>query len=106
MENKEIKFYDIIKYIIIIFIFAWSNSSAKAQSCKPQSCLERGMDYHILKTQYNSNFQMVKMLENQKSSLTVMKPNESIQRSRIQAVIGAKEQENFRLQRKMDYLTK
>jgi tetratricopeptide (TPR) repeat protein len=35
-----------------------------------------------------------------------LKPNESIQRSRIQAVIGAKQQENFRLQRKMDYLTK
>jgi hypothetical protein len=62
--------------------------------------------YHILKTQHNSNFQMVKMLENQKSYLNVMKPNESIQRSRIQAVIGAKQQENFRLQRKMDYLTK
>ena len=101
MENKEIKFYDIIKYIIIIFIAIWSNSSSKGQSC-----LEKGMDYHILKIQHNSNFQMVKMLENQKSSLTVMKPNESIQRSRIQAVIGAKQQENFRLQRKMDYLTK
>ena len=90
-----------IKYIIIIFIAIWSISSSKAQSC-----LEKGMDYHILKTQHNSNFQMVKMLENQRSSLTVMKPNESIQRSRIQAVIGAKQQENFRLQRKMDYLTK
>jgi hypothetical protein len=64
------------------------------------------MDYHILNTQKNSNFQMIKMLENQKQSLSVMKPNESIQRSRIQAVIGAKQQENFRLQRKMDYLNK
>jgi hypothetical protein len=101
MENKEIKLYDIIKYAIIILVALWS-----VQKSNAQSCLEKGMDYHILKTQYNSNFQMVKMLENQKSSLSVMKPSESIQRSRIQAVIGAKEQENFRLQRKMDYLTK
>lgn len=100
MENK-IKTYDIIKYIIIIFIAIWSVSS-----CKSQTCLEKGMEYHILKAEKNSNFQLIKMLENQKESLTIMKPNESIQRSRIQAVIGAKEQENFRLQRKMDYLTK
>lgn len=101
MENKKIHSYDIIKYIIIIFIAIWSISPVKSQSC-----LEKGMDYHILKSQKNSNFQMIKMLENQKQSLSVMKANESIQRSRIQAVIGAKEQENFRLQRKMDYLTK
>jgi hypothetical protein len=101
MENKEIKLYDIIKYAIIILVALWS-----VQKSNAQSCLEKCMDYHILKSQYNSNFQMVKMLENQKSTLSIMKPSESIQRSRIQAVIGAKEQENFRLQRKMDYLTK
>ena len=100
MENKEIQIYDIIKYIVYIFVAIWTISSANAQ----QSCLERGMDYHIAKSQKNSNFQMIKMLENQKQSLSVMKPNESIQRSRIQAVIGAKEQENFRLQRKMEHL--
>jgi hypothetical protein len=101
MENKEIKLYDIIKYAIIILVALWS-----VQKSNAQSCLEKGIDYHILKSQYNSNFQIVKMLENQKSTLSIMKPSESIQRSRIQAVIGAKEQENFRLQRKMDYLTK
>lgn len=100
MENK-IKIYEVIKYIIIIFIAIWSITPAKSQTC-----LENGMDYHILKSQKNSNFQLIKMLENEKQSLTVMKPSESIKRSRIQAVIGAKEQENFRLQRKMDYLTK
>lgn len=102
MENKEIQIYDIIKYIIYVFVAVWAISSANAQ----QSCLERGMDYHIAKSQKNSNFQMIKMLENQKQLLSIMKPNESIQRSRIQAVIGAKEQENFRLQRKMEYLSK
>jgi hypothetical protein len=102
MENKDIQIYDIVKYIIYVFIAIWTISSANAQ----QSCVERSMDYHILNTQKNSNFQMIKMLENQKQSLSVMKPNESIQRSRIQAVIGAKQQENFRLQRKMDYLNK
>lgn len=102
MENKDIQIYDIVKYIIYVFIAIWTISSANAQ----QSCVERSMDYHILKTQKNSNFQMIKMLENQKQSLSIMKSNESIHRSRIQAVIGAKQQENFRLQRKMDYLTK
>lgn len=100
MENK-MKTYEVIKYIILIFIAIWSITPAKSQTC-----LEKGMEYHILKSQKNSNFQLIKMLENEKQSLTVMKSNESIKRSRIQAVIGAKEQENFRLQRKMDYLTK
>jgi len=100
MEN-DIKIYEIIKYIIIIFVAIWSISPAKSQTC-----LEKGMEYHILNSQKNSNFQLIKMLENEKQSLTVMKPNESIKRSRIQAVIGAKEQENFRLQRKIDYLIK
>lgn len=101
MENKSMKLYNIIKYVIIVFVAIWSISK-----CKAQSCLEKGMEYHILNSQKNSNFQMIKMLENQKQNLSVMKSNESIQRSRIQAVIGAKEQENFRLQRKIDYLTK
>ena len=100
MEN-DIKIYEIIKYIIIIFVAIWSISPAKSQTC-----LEKGMEYHILNSQKNSNFQLIKMLENEKQSLTVMKPNESIKRSRIHAVIGAKEQENFRLQRKIDYLIK
>lgn len=100
MENN-IKTYEIVKYIILIFIAIWSITPAKSQTC-----LEKEMDYHILKSQKNSNLQLIKMLENEKQSLTVMKPNESIKRSRIQAVIGAKEQENFRLQRKMDYLSK
>ena len=101
MEN-QIKLYQIIKYIVILFIAIWSITPAKGED----NCLERGMEYHILKSQKNSNFQMIKMLENEKQSLTILKPNESIKRSRIQAVIGAKEQENFRLQRKMDYLTR
>ena len=102
MENNEVHLYDIFKYIIYICIAIWSISHGNAQ----QSCLERGVDYHILTAQKNANYQMIKMLENQKQTLSVMKPNESIQRSRIQAVIGAKEQENFRLQRKKDYLTR
>lgn len=102
MENNEIHLSDIFKYIIYIYIAIWSISNSNAQ----QSCLEKGMDYNILSSQKNSNFQMIKMLENQKQTLSIMKPNESIQRSRIQAVISAKEHENFRLQRKMDYLTR
>lgn len=102
MENKEIQIYDIFKYIIYILVAIWSISSVNAQ----QTCLERGIDYHILKAQKNANFQTIKMLENQKNSLSIMKSNESIQRSRIQAVINAKEHENFRIQRKIEYMTK
>jgi hypothetical protein len=47
-----------------------------------------------------SNRQMIKMLENEKSKSSVMDPRGSVTRSRIQGVIGAKEEENFRLGQK------
>lgn len=101
MENEKIEIYDIFKYIIYILIAIWSISQSNAQ----QLSLEKEMEYNLLNAQKNSNFQMIKMLQNQKQSLSVMNANESIQRSRIQALIGAKENENFRIQRRMKYIT-
>jgi len=63
-------------------------------------CTTRGAEYHIAKSQMESNRQMIKMLEYEKSKYSVMDPRGSVTRSRIQGVIGAKEEENFRLGQK------
>lgn len=63
-------------------------------------CTTRGAEYHIAKSQMESNRQMIKMLEYEKSKYNVMDPRGSVTRSRIQGVIGAKEEENFRLGQK------
>ena len=63
-------------------------------------CVTRGAEYHIVKSQIESNRQMIKMLENEKAKHSVMDSRGSITRSRIQGVIGAKEDENFRLGQK------
>ena len=63
-------------------------------------CVTRGAEYHIVKSQIESNRQMIKMLENEKAKHSVMDSRGSVTRSRIQGVIGAKEDENFRLGQK------
>jgi len=63
-------------------------------------CVTRGVEYHIAKSQIESNRQMIKMLENEKKKHSVLNAQGSITRSRIQGVIGAKQDENFRLGQK------
>ena len=63
-------------------------------------CVTRGVEYHIAKSQIESNRQMIRMLENEKATHSVMNSRGSIARSRIQGVIGAKQDENFRLGQK------
>lgn len=98
MENLNIK--NIIKFIIIVItaFFVYFGSSADAQQ---QDCLTRGINYHVSKSQVDSNLKQIKLLEYQKKNLSIFNKKECIERSRIQAVISAKENENFRLQRKM-----
>jgi len=64
-------------------------------------CVTRGVEYHIAKSQIESNRQMIKMLENEKKKHSVLNAQGFITRSRIQGVIGAKEEENFRLGHKI-----
>lgn len=98
MENLKVK--DIIKYsiILIIVFLVYFGSSVNAQQ---NDCLTRGINYHVSKAQVDSNIKHIKLLEYQKKNLSIFNKKECIERSRIQAVIGAKENENFRLQRKM-----
>lgn len=63
-------------------------------------CLTRGVEYHIAKSQIESNRKMIRMLENEKRKHSVLNPQGSVTRSRIQGVIGAKQEENFRLSQK------
>ena len=58
------------------------------------------MEYRIAKSQIESNRQMIKMLENEKKKHSVLNAQGSVTRSRIQGVIGAKQEENFRLGQK------
>lgn len=78
---------------------------ARAQTTYQRyDCLTRGVEYHIAKSQIESNRQMIKMLENDKRNHSVLNPQSSITRSRIQGVIGAKQEENFRLGHKVFFL--
>lgn len=99
MENNEVSICDIFKYIIYIFIAIWSISNSHSQSYYTS-------EYYTLSAQRDANKQIIKILENEKQTLSIMKTEESIKRSRIQAVISAKQNENFRLQRKIDYFVK
>jgi len=94
----------------VAFMFLWSLCLLAQIMIAPVSfgqttyqkydCTTRGAEYHIAKSQMESNRQMIKMLENEKSKYSVMDPRGSVTRSRIQGVIGAKEEENFRLGQK------
>jgi NADH:ubiquinone oxidoreductase subunit D len=76
-------------------------SAARAQTTYQRyDCLTRGVEYHIAKSQIESNRQMIEMLENEKKKHSVLNAQGSITRSRIQGVIGAKQEENFRLGQK------
>ena len=63
-------------------------------------CVTRGAEYHIVKSQIESNKQEIRMLEEQKRKYSVMNSEGSRERSRIQSIISAKQNENFRLQQK------
>jgi hypothetical protein len=63
-------------------------------------CVTRGAEYHAVKSQIESNKQEIRLLEEQKKKYSVMNSEGSHERSRIQALISAKQNENFRLQQK------
>jgi len=63
-------------------------------------CVTRVLEYHIAKSQIESNRQMIKMLEDEKKKHSVLNAKGSVTRSRIQGLIGAKQEENFRLGQK------
>jgi hypothetical protein len=91
-----------IKYISLAVVgFLIATAKAKAQQTYHNyDGTTRGVEYHIARSQIDSNNQMVKYLNNQKEKLSILDSNGSITRSRIQGVISSKENENFRLNQK------
>ena len=76
-------------------IYSCSHAQTSYQNYDP---LTRGVEYHVSTSQIKSNQKQVEMLKSTKDSYSVM--NNSKARSQIQAVISAKEDENFRLRQK------
>lgn len=96
MEN-----FKFIKYTILILIFIWIISSSHAQvTYQKYDNVTRGAEYHIMKSQIQSNKKMIQMYNNEKNNYSVLSQEGSISRSRIQAAVSAKESENFRLNQK------
>jgi hypothetical protein len=97
MENKNY-----IKQILlsIIFIYILISCSHGQTTYQKYDNVTRGAEYHIAKSQIESNRKMIKMLNSEKSNYSVLRKDESISRSRIQGVISAKQSENFRLNQK------
>ena len=91
-----------VKHILLIIIAFWIVSN----SCKAQSTYQkydpvtRGVEYHIVKAQMESNFKTMQLLQNSKKNYSLSDKYGSITRSRIQGVYSAKENENFRLNQK------
>jgi len=81
-------------------LLVWISVACAQTTYQRYDCLTRGVEYHIAKSQMESNRQMIKMLENEKKKHSVLNAQGSITRSRIQGVIGAKQEENFRLGQK------
>jgi hypothetical protein len=104
MEKPDIKY---IKYICFILIAFWAMNKCHAQVAyqrmDPSSI---AVEKHITKAQVESNIQQIKYLNEQKNSYSLFNKNESITRSRQQAIISAKENENFRLNHKIFLINK
>ena len=96
MEN-----FKFIKHTIFILVFIWIISSSYAQvTYQKYDNVTRGAEYHIVKSQIQSNKKIIQMYNNEKNNYSVLSRQGSISRSRIQAVVSAKESENFRLNQK------
>jgi uncharacterized membrane protein YhiD involved in acid resistance len=85
----------ILSVAALIVIYSCSHAQTSYQNYDP---LTRGVEYHVSTSQIKSNQKQVEMLKSTKDSYSVM--NNSKARSQIQAVISAKEDENFRLRQK------
>lgn len=96
-----------LKYISLILIALWALNKSHAQvhyqKMDPSS---RSVELLITKSQMDSNNEQIKYLNEQKKKLSVMDKDESIARSRYQAMISTKENENFRLNHKVFLINK
>jgi hypothetical protein len=104
MENSDIKY---IKYICLILVAFWAMNKCHAQvAYQRMDSSSRAVEKYITKAQIQSNTEQIKYLNEQKNSYSLFNKNESIARSRQQAMISAKENENFRLNHKIFLINK
>jgi hypothetical protein len=92
MENN-------IKILITLFAFTTLNVNAQSTYQK-YDCVTRGVEYNITKSQINSNMKTIELMKESKKNYSVFNKSDSITRSRIQNVVSAKQNENFRLNQK------
>jgi hypothetical protein len=94
-------------FIILIYIKVVCAQEYDSSRISPKEirCLDYSTQYYVAKSQINSAFQEKKYLENLKKNYSVLDKNGSIQRSRLQALINAKDNETFRLKRRQDYIS-
>jgi uncharacterized membrane protein YhiD involved in acid resistance len=85
----------ILSVAALIVIYSCGHAQTSYQN---YDSLTRGVEYHVSTSQIKSNQKQVEMLKSTKDSYSVM--HNSKARSQIQAVISAKEDENFRLRQK------
>lgn len=86
---------------ILITLFAFTTLKANAQSTyQKYDCVTRGVEYNITKSQINSNMKTMELMKESKKNYSVFNKSDSITRSRIQNVVSAKQNENFRLNQK------
>lgn len=97
MENNKN-----IKTILLSVVFIWILVSCSYSQVTYQNYdnVTRGAEYNIVKSQIQSNKKMIQMYNNEKSNYSTLNQEGSIARSRIRAVVSAKETENFRLNQK------
>jgi len=96
-ENKIMNNKSILIIIGTLGICSISNAQSTYQKYDSTT---RGVEYNITKSQINSNKKTIELLKESKKSYSVFDKNGSVTRSRIQGVICAKENENFRLNQK------
>ena len=71
-----------------------------------KDCMDYSTEYYANKSRIVSFNQEIKYFENLKKGYSVLDQNGSIQRSRIQGVVNAKDYERFRVLRRNDYIDK
>jgi len=100
MENDT--YYKIMKYTIFaIFAFWLISSKSNAQVAygrydQQTTCYEK----NLIDSQIKANDKTINLLKYQQGNNSLFTSQGSIMRSRMQATINAKEQENFRLNQK------
>jgi hypothetical protein len=93
--NMNIKNKIIPSALVLIAICSSNHAQTSYQNYDP---VTRGAEYHITTSQARSNQKQIDLLKSTKDSYSTI--DNSKTRSRIQAVISAKEDENFRLRQK------